>query len=386
MRPDILTNNSLDKDEVRLLWPDNHAIEFKPTSHSGLASAYRDALTVTLRMTVVFILACLFSVIRYKWLSVTCMVVLVLTILLWFDSLVVLLRSAVAGSWHLPKVMPSLIYWGFWPFMITVLCCSSALLGITVGNYLWLSSFEQYYQLEELRTYKNVDPTHIPGQQIMDAGIVEFANYVGIDRMHGGCFHTRGHNFCVAPILHGGKIPNDLVDAPSGGSYDYFAVGIDCCNCPNNDFKCGAWNDPLAQGGLRSMDYKSRPQYRMAVEDWSAAYRKTVNHPIFFDWVQDADYAWRKPWYWAFHLLVIALCAPFPLFFILTFPIAYMYKYMVDEQIASPADTPGPPVGFERLWERALPEMREHYLSEQKNSALPQWYHATVNNTIPAPS
>lgn len=367
------------RDELDYLRDNSHHIKFITRKHSDLSSAFIWSMRVTVRVSLVFGLVMGAFVIRYWWLAIICGLVAAIIVLTWLDSVSVMFRSAVAGQWlSVPETRKAFFYWVYWPFSICTLCIIAAAAGALLGEYLWLSSFERYYQLERLRTYTEVDPKYVAGKQLQDSGLVTFANYVGIDRMHGGCFHNRGHNYCVSPILHGGRILNGLQDAPHVGSYDLFAVGVDCCNCPNNDFKCGAWDDPLAQGGLRSMDFRNRPYYRLAVDDFSAAFRKTVDHPLFYEWVSDADYAWRAPWYWAFHLIIIALCWPWPITFLLSMVLVYFLNFLVREELASPLKAPGPPLGYEKAWERALPEMREHFLEEQRQllstPGLPRWY------------
>lgn len=386
----ILKETDLHRDELDFLRDNNHRIEFITRKKSDLATAFQEAAKVAVRVTLTFAFVVFAFTVRFWWIAILFGLAAFLIIYVWGDSVSVLFRSAAAGKWfHTNEGRRSFLYWVFWPFWICTLCILAALAGSLLGNYLWLTGFEKYYQLEQLRTYTEIDPKYVSGKQLMDAGLVEFSNYVGIDRMHGGCFHNGGKNYCVSPIVHGGKILSGIQDAPQVGSYDLFAVGIDCCNCPNNDFKCGAWDDPLAQGGLRSMDFRSRPFFRLAVDDFSAAFRKTVAHPIFFEWVADANYSWRAPWYWAFHLIVIAVCWPVPITFIIALLLGHLLRVLVDENLASPLEMPGPPMGYEKAWERALPEMREHWLEEQRQllgtPGLPRWYTSMASSAVSGP-
>ena len=72
----------------------------------------------------------------------------------------------------------------------------------------------------------------VPGSQIQDAGAVDFVSTAGVDSEHGGCFMNAGTTYCVAPIVTNGTIHHSIGGAPRYGSFDYFAVGVDCCSCP----------------------------------------------------------------------------------------------------------------------------------------------------------
>jgi len=111
--------------------------------------------------------------------------------------------------------------------------------------------------------YKDVNPSNIPGVRVQDAGLIEFSSFVEPDRGKGGCFMSKGDTYCLAPIVEGGEVLYGLQGTPRTGSYDYFAVGINCCTCPNRDFQCGDFRNPLANGGIRSLDTKSRPFYKL---------------------------------------------------------------------------------------------------------------------------
>ena len=78
--------------------------------------------------------------------------------------------------------------------------------------------------------YHGIDPSVVPGSQIQDAGAVDFVA-AGVDSEHGGCFMNAGTTYCVAPIVTNGTIHHSVGGAPRYGSFDYFAVGVDCCSC-----------------------------------------------------------------------------------------------------------------------------------------------------------
>lgn len=304
-----------------------------------------------------------------EWLALTIVVIL----LLWHSAaLVLLIASVVLVKDYKPGIWKSLFYWSWWLMYAVIFCVLAAALGGYLGWYLWLNNVRTYRTISSMQSYKNIDPAIVPGDQIADAGLVEFAELVDVDRSRGGCFMHAGDTYCVAPITHGGKVIDNLGDAPRFGSYDYFAVGINCCNCPNQDFQCGEWRNPLASGGVRSTDFVSRPFYRLAVDEWSAQWLKVSAHPIFFEWTQDPVHHWKTLWWDALHICILALSFIVPVIFCTSLVLDRLLQFFVDSGYASRLNTPGPPRGLERSWRRLLPEILEQHLEEkrQQNAGL----------------
>merc|ERR1719502_2180472 len=63
--------------------------------------------------------------------------------------------------------------------------------------------------------------------------------------------------YCVAPIVKGNA---QLT------SYDFWAVGVNCCSGAQSDFRCGEYTNPHSKSGLRLMKDDQRPFYRLAVQ------------------------------------------------------------------------------------------------------------------------
>lgn len=143
------------------------------------------------------------------------------------------------------------------------------------------ANMENFYDWETLKIYPAVDTTSQLGQNLMDAGTVYFADGTAIDSQSGWHYTSdqrRGgvHRYCVAPI--GGPGPT--------GSYDFWAVGMDCCPAGSPDFRCPG-GDGDSRSGLRMMSGKDRPLYKLAVKQACATFGYKADHPLFFNFVTD---------------------------------------------------------------------------------------------------
>jgi len=263
-----------------------------------------------------------------------------------------LLSSTSASPYQTRSVTVHTVWWPWWRFFMGVL---AAVLGALLGRYIWHDMFNPYFELADLQVYSNVDPAVVAGDRLQDAGLVDFSPGVGVDRARGGCFKD-GVTYCVAPILKGGAVLPGLADATQSGSYDFFVVGIDCCSCPNQDYRCGQFNNPLADGGLRSIDYKSRPFYRLATEDWAAAYNKPVKHAIFFEWVQNPRGTHYMMLSRGVNMILLAIVGAATFFFMLAAVLSCLLHALVKaDVIASPGTAQAAANGDGFFWRNALP-------------------------------
>lgn len=150
-------------------------------------------------------------------------------------------------------------------------------LAVVAGNMNYKYNMELFYSIETMNTYPNVNAAQAKGEQLMDAGRVYFTHDTGLDPRRAMGFKS-SELFCVAPIVTGtGKL----------ASYDFWAVGKNCCSGVSSDFRCGDWSNPNAHSGLRDVMDDERPFYRLAVQQAEAAYGIKATHPIFFHWTQD---------------------------------------------------------------------------------------------------
>lgn len=199
------------------------------------------------------------------------------------------------------------VYWMYWPFWFFVFTIGALICGVMLGEYIW-NDLYRYHKLTELRHYKGLNPQKTTGQQIEDAGVVTFSAGTGIERGHGGCF-VNGDTYCVAPIA----LDKEVGDNVESGTHDFFAVGVNCCDCPSTSFRCGDWSSPYANGGLRSVDVLSRAYYKLAVQEWSARTNIEAKSPLFFRWTTDPEHEYKMLYARPMHIYFLAMVGAPPI-------------------------------------------------------------------------
>jgi hypothetical protein len=328
------------------------------------------ALGVSAKCCLVFASILAAWMVQWWWLSII-MAIPAFLMLLWL-TMVILVFVATVLVGHFQKKRcynKPLLFWAWLPCLTLSLCLFCGLLAFFFGRYIWESSLSPYHQLGHLQAYRGIDTDIALGSQLMDAGLVDFVPFTQIDRSRGGCFVGAGNTYCVSPILKGGQLhASGTGGSPRAGSYDYFAVGINCCVCPNIDFRCGEWNNPQAVGGIRSLDYAARPFFRLAVEDWSASYNKVSNHPLFFEWTENPRATWSKMFEWSTAIAMISVVVLFPLVFTVALGMGKVLQFLIHHEYASPLNTPYPAAGTEKAWAWFLPDML--YFAEEERRQL----------------
>lgn len=164
-----------------------------------------------------------------------------------------------------------------WIVFLFVTLAVSLVTALILGDWNYKVNTKPYYDMNNLGKYTDIDATRMRGQQLMDAGIVDFANGSRIDVSKSMGFKN-SKMYCVAPISLG----NETLS-----TYDFWAVGTDCCSGYQADFHCTGFNDPRTNGGLRLVRESDRPFFRLAVQQAEATHQIRAVHPLFFHWVQD---------------------------------------------------------------------------------------------------
>lgn len=164
-----------------------------------------------------------------------------------------------------------------WYVFLFVACLFSWLLALLLGEWNFVANMRPFYDMTSLNLYVDVNPANAHGQQLMDAGRVVFSEGSHLDLSKSTGFKDSSV-YCVAPVTVG--------DAPLG-SYDFWAVGMDCCAGHTPNFHCGDFASKDVRGGLRLLQDNQRGFYRMAVQQAEALYGIQAPHPLFFVWMQD---------------------------------------------------------------------------------------------------
>lgn len=132
-----------------------------------------------------------------------------------------------------------------WLVFIFVTAALAWIVAYVLGGENYATHIRPFFDFENLNTYSGVFPTRMRGQQIQDAGRINFAVGSALDLQKSMGFRSTD-TYCVAPITMRG--------AGTLPTYDFWAVGKNCCSGVTNDFHCDDFNVPGARGGLRVLD------------------------------------------------------------------------------------------------------------------------------------
>jgi len=168
--------------------------------------------------------------------------------------------------------------WAVFLFLTMLLAWT---LGFQLGDCNYSLYQRPFYDIDGLNTYPQVDPSKFRGQQLMDAGRIVFTKDARLD-LHRSMGFKNQDTYCVAPITVG----NENVTFKVLPSYDFWAVGLNCCG-DRGDFHCGAYNNPNAHAGLRLMRDDQRGFFRLAVQQAESAFNIKSVHPVFVHFMQD---------------------------------------------------------------------------------------------------
>lgn len=149
--------------------------------------------------------------------------------------------------------------------------------GVAFGSYIYEAKSRPFYEIQDLKVISQFDPGVERGQNVLDAGVFYFVDGGHIDGDRSWHFKHKSL-YCVAPI-----VSRSIAMA----TYDFWAVGKNCCSVGASDFRCGAWADTAAQSAVRLMDDKDLSYYRLAVKQAEAIHGIQSTNPIFMYWSDD---------------------------------------------------------------------------------------------------
>jgi len=198
--------------------------------------------------------------------------------------LVVVLLGALALRAYMHQRAGDLSYEPTWHIFLFLTATMWLIIGHCAANSNYWGNMQAYYDYTHLGRYSFVNPSSMRGQEVMDGGRLFFTNNTHLDEAKAISFKN-DHTYCVAPITAG--------TAPLA-SYDFWAVGKDCCSESGAKFECAASQSLAARSGLRAVSDSDRPFYRLAVQQAEGAFNIKSIHPLFFHWVDDADDAMMR--------------------------------------------------------------------------------------------
>jgi len=165
-----------------------------------------------------------------------------------------------------------------WTLFILISCCVALICAFLLGNYNYQMNMRGVYDVTSMNSYVGVNPSTMRGQELMDAGQVQFIDGTNLDFKYANGFKNTDV-YCVAPITF-----KDTVLS----AYDFWAVGKNCCSdSSTTDFKCGEYQTTGLKGGLRMVEDADRDFYRLAVQQAESTFALKAIHPLFFYWAQD---------------------------------------------------------------------------------------------------
>jgi hypothetical protein len=183
--------------------------------------------------------------------------------------------AARAKSANDPRREPT---WYIFTFGTCIIAWVAAVVGGDINFY---KNLQPFYDIMNLNIYPSVDPSRMRGQQLMDAGRIIFTEDTKLDITKSMGFKNLDM-YCVAPIT----VNQPVSDMPLA-TYDFWAVGLNCCSGDKPDFHCGEFANPRAHAGLRLMRDDQRSFFRLAVQQAEAQSNIKAQHPLFFYWMQD---------------------------------------------------------------------------------------------------
>jgi len=164
--------------------------------------------------------------------------------------------------------------------LLSFMCFLAFTVALASGENTFYQYTQTYYDLVRLNSYPNIDPQKQTGQQVMDAGIIEFTKDSRVE-VNSSMGFKDVNVYCVAPVTKNGT---GIKDGQKSG-IDFWAVGLNCCSGQRADFQCGEWQSPTASSGVRVVNLEQRQYFQLAVKKAEAEYGIAASNPIFLHWM-----------------------------------------------------------------------------------------------------
>lgn len=186
-------------------------------------------------------------------------------------------KSKIVG-YEVNTVDPTL--WYFFAMTSVV----ALLLGCLAGQFIFNTNTSMCLAATDLNIISDVDPLSMPSKAFLDAGAIVFLPGTKVNQSM-SLGYKDWSTYCVAPVTRTGLVP---------ASYNFWAVGLDCCNPFGGSFWCGESNNPRAHAGWRLMESDKHVGYKLAVRMAEAEYGIVAMEPMFFRWGEDPTSAEAK--------------------------------------------------------------------------------------------
>lgn len=185
-------------------------------------------------------------------------------------------------------------------FALSVLCLSSATIGVILGQVGWQGLYRQYWWMQTGHWTENSSAQTSAGARV-DAAVVGFWNTASNSTFAGTSVDTTrsaGYKddlrYCVAPVLSPDSISGGLIRV------NYWAVGIDCCQhvgsfyCDDSRSSTGGYGVVALDGGFPCPTCNNE-KFRRAVEKAEAAHGLvSTSGALFVRYVSDPHAVGRK--------------------------------------------------------------------------------------------
>jgi len=175
-----------------------------------------------------------------------------------------------------------------WFSFLFVTCVFAVALAVVLGNLNYVERVRPYQEVLRMNSYKDMNPTGLKGNALMDAGRISFVPEAAVDTSQTMGF-INFDTYCVAPITMPTGTSNGT-QQDQRTRQDLWAVGVNCCGGGlSAAFNCGDVHNPEAHSALRLMHGGQLGFYRLAVQQAALSFNLEVVHPSFFHWVKDPN-------------------------------------------------------------------------------------------------